>query len=104
MCSLPDQVSSSPSGGQRSESMADGAICPKCGGAVRGDAPQGLCPACMMAFALNHEPADPSTGGPGDPSRQDPSHAGGETIATIQMEPFLYRFDQVARPMGFDRT
>jgi WD40 repeat protein len=61
--------------------MVDGAICPKCGGAVPGDAPQGLCPACQMAFALDHEPADPSTGGPGDPSRQDPSHAGGETIA-----------------------
>ena len=37
--------------------MADGAICPKCGGAVPGDAPQGLCPACLMAFALDDGPA-----------------------------------------------
>ena len=37
--------------------MADGAICPNCGVAVPGDAPQGLCPACVMAFALDDETA-----------------------------------------------
>ena len=61
--------------------MADGEICAKCGGAVPGDAPQGLCPACLMAVALDDEPADPVPGKSGDASRQDPSHAGAETIA-----------------------
>ena len=61
--------------------MADGAICPKCGGAVPGDAPQGLCPACLMAFALDDEPVDPVPGGPGAATRRDPSRAGAETIA-----------------------
>jgi WD40 repeat protein len=40
--------------------MADGAICPRCGGAVPADAPQGLCPACLMAFAMEAEPDGPS--------------------------------------------
>jgi WD40 repeat protein len=61
--------------------MADGAICPKCGRAVPGDAPQGICPACLMAFALNNEPADSAPERAGTMSRQDPSHTGADTIA-----------------------
>jgi eukaryotic-like serine/threonine-protein kinase len=48
--------------------MADDSLCPKCGGAVPGDAPQGLCPACLMAFALADEPAEPSSEGRRDPT------------------------------------
>jgi eukaryotic-like serine/threonine-protein kinase len=43
------------------ESMAEDGLCPKCGGVVPGDAPQGLCPECLMAFALGDEPAEPSS-------------------------------------------
>ena len=60
--------------------MADGAMCPKCGGPVPGDAPQGLCPACLMAFALDDEHADPAPGRPGEAREQDPSRTGAETI------------------------
>src|SRR5262245_24505628 len=81
LCAFTGQAVFFPVRGQRSGSMADGAICSKCGSAVPGDAPQGLCPACLLAFALDDEPADPAPGGPGDASRQDPSHAGAETIA-----------------------
>ena len=35
--------------------MANDAVCPKCGTTVAGDAPQGLCPACVVAFALGGE-------------------------------------------------
>jgi WD40 repeat protein len=49
--------------------MAENGLCPKCGASVLIDAPQGLCPTCLMGFALeveprNHSPDDPvdSTG------------------------------------------
>jgi eukaryotic-like serine/threonine-protein kinase len=41
--------------------MAEDGLCPKCGGEVPGDAPQGLCPACLMVFALGDEPSEPSS-------------------------------------------
>ena len=41
--------------------MAEDPVCPKCGGVMPGDAPQGLCPACLMAFALGDGPVEPSS-------------------------------------------
>ena len=35
--------------------MAEGTACPRCGAKVAVDAPQGLCPACLMRFALGDE-------------------------------------------------
>ena len=32
--------------------MAEDAVCPKCGAVLPSDAPQRLCPACLMGFAL----------------------------------------------------
>jgi eukaryotic-like serine/threonine-protein kinase len=48
--------------------MAEDSLCPKCGGVVPGHAPQGLCPACLMAFALGEEPAEPSSEHPPEPT------------------------------------
>src|SRR4051795_10600414 len=48
--------------------MAESSLCPRCGGAIPGDAPRGLCPACLMAFALGDEPVEPSPKGPLDPA------------------------------------
>jgi WD40 repeat protein len=45
--------------------MAGDPLCPKCGGVMPGDAPQGLCPPCLMAVALSEEPVEPSSLGPG---------------------------------------
>src|SRR5262249_13066600 len=49
---------------QRSISMAIDRVCAKCDAILPADAPQGLCPACLLALALGDEPAggsDPST-------------------------------------------
>jgi WD40 repeat protein len=62
--------------------MADGEMCPNCGRPVSGDAPQGLCPACLMALALSDQPADPVSGLQGDSSLPDVSVAGVATITT----------------------
>jgi eukaryotic-like serine/threonine-protein kinase len=48
--------------------MAESSPCPKCGGVLPGDAPQGLCPACLMAFVLPDEPAEPSSEDHRDPT------------------------------------
>jgi eukaryotic-like serine/threonine-protein kinase len=53
----------------RGESMALDSLCPKCGGVLPGDAPQGLCPACLMSFGLGKEPAEPLSASPSDPTR-----------------------------------
>ena len=49
--------------------MAGDPICPKCGGVMPGDAPQGLCPSCLMALALGAEPLEPSSESRSDPDR-----------------------------------
>jgi WD40 repeat protein len=48
--------------------MAETSLCPNCGGVLPCDAPQGLCPACLMAFALGGEPAEPSLQDHRDPT------------------------------------
>jgi serine/threonine protein kinase/WD40 repeat protein len=67
--------------------MADRAMCPNCGAALPVDAPQGLCPACLIAFALDEQAADPASGRPGDSGWQDRSVAGAETIAANAIAP-----------------
>jgi WD40 repeat protein len=47
--------------------MAEYPVCPKCGGVMPGDAPQGLCPYCLMALALGDETLEPSSDSPSDP-------------------------------------
>jgi WD40 repeat protein len=60
--------------------MADGATCPKCGGVVPGDAPQGLCPACLMDFALHDELTEAPPNDPGDAVGPDRPGADARTI------------------------
>ena len=43
--------------------MASDVVCPRCGKVLQGDDAQGLCPACLMAFALADEPAASSSEG-----------------------------------------
>ena len=52
--------------------MVEGTVCPKCGGMILGDAPQDLCPACLMALALLSDPGGPSSKILGNPSRTLP--------------------------------
>jgi WD40 repeat protein len=49
--------------------MAVDPICPKCGGVMPGDAPQGHCPSCLMALALGDEQLETSTESPSDVGR-----------------------------------
>src|SRR5947209_1427073 len=39
--------------------MAPTVVCPRCGKAIPGDAPQGLCPACLLGCALDSEASLP---------------------------------------------
>ncbi|CAN5912878.1 hypothetical protein BH23PLA1_BH23PLA1_38080 [soil metagenome] len=61
--------------------MAEDEVCPKCGARLPSDAPQKLCPACLMGFALGDEP----TGSPppeGEAAtRSDPASPQAETKA-----------------------
>ncbi len=50
-------------------SMVEDPVCAKCGGMMPGDAPQGLCPSCLMAIALGEETVELSSASPGDPDR-----------------------------------
>jgi hypothetical protein len=61
--------------------MPERAVCPRCGVIVLSDAPQGLCPACLMGFALGDEPDGPRPEGVVDPTGPGPSWAVVETIA-----------------------
>ena len=49
--------------------MPEDPVCPKCGGVMPGDAPQGLCPTCRVALALGVQSLSPSSNAPGDPDR-----------------------------------
>src|SRR4051794_26868709 len=52
--------------------MAGGPTCPRCGGTVPSDAPQGLCPICLVEFALGDAPAGIASLGASDVSRAIP--------------------------------
>jgi hypothetical protein len=54
---------------------------PDVGGMVSGDAPQGLCPACLMAVALDDEAADPFSDGGDIEARPESSQMRAETTA-----------------------
>src|SRR5271170_5161074 len=41
--------------------MAPSVVCPRCGKSIPGDAPQGLCPACLLGCALDSEATLPPT-------------------------------------------
>ena len=59
--------------------MAGNGTCPKCGARLPGDAPQGLCPACLMGFGLGEESTGAAVGGEVD---------GAETRPAPTAEPF----------------
>ena len=40
--------------------MSDVALCPKCGAALPPDAPQGICPKCLMALGFESGPSGPA--------------------------------------------
>jgi WD40 repeat protein/tRNA A-37 threonylcarbamoyl transferase component Bud32 len=69
--------------------MAEALLCPQCGKTVPADAPQGLCPACMMRAGLDGDLAERRTKSPVAPSTQEavtlppqaPAAAGDETVA-----------------------
>src|ERR1700722_2233861 len=75
--------------------------CPACGAALPDDAPQGLCPACLMGFALpSHQGDAPpvrdalSDGGrrAGLGSAGEPSTLGGDEELRPGPEPFTVRY------------
>src|SRR6516162_3882366 len=69
--------------------MAEARLCPECGKTVPADAPQGLCPACVMRAGLDGDVAERRTLPPVAPSTQEaatlppptPARAGDDTAA-----------------------
>src|SRR5438552_846133 len=58
--------------------MAQALLCPQCGKSVPADAPQGLCPACMMQLGLDGDVAEqrtipPAEARPAEASTQPPT-------------------------------
>src|SRR5882672_8078007 len=51
--------------------MREALLCPQCGKTVPADAPQGLCPACMMQAGLQSDIADQGSIAPAAPSTQE---------------------------------
>jgi eukaryotic-like serine/threonine-protein kinase len=68
--------------------MRQAILCPQCRKTVPADAPQGLCPVCVMQLGLDSDASEPGTLPP-----QPPSRAGEETVA-----PPLAEF--VTKPMA----
>jgi serine/threonine protein kinase len=65
--------------------MLEDEACPSCGTKVAGDAPQGLCPACLLAFGLGEDPGGSSTVavGPGVEDRPVPDRAPGGAESAV---------------------
>ena len=59
------------------ESLSPGAKCQRCGAPLNADAPEGLCPRCLMALNLATQTEAPGgeTGPNGTKSLKEPAHA-----------------------------
>src|SRR4051812_25969467 len=70
--------------------MSDARSCPDCGRPLTEDAPEGLCPACLLKLALGDsaivEGASPSP--PGAPTEPPPPPGGGATPAETETRPW----------------